>query len=171
MKGKEGFTLLEMVIALSIFAVIGIWAAGFLGSQMHVYKKQMQLAQAEAISDQISFQMAHSLEKAVAFGEETENDTLFYLEEVVSEDEKEVTLEDRKESLHKSSLSLEDLDLELTKDYDAELGFSDTEPDKAVVWIKIFCQGEEILSRKLEFPALYGETDQKWDDQYEKEDE
>lgn len=160
MKGKEGFTLLEMVIALSIFTVIGIWAAGFFGSQMHVYKKQMQLAQAGSISDRLSFQIAHSLEKAVAFQENDESDTLVYFEEILSAEDEERPREETDAVCEERYLNLENIDLKLPKDYRAELDFSDTEPEKAMVCIKIFYQEEEILSRKLEFPALYGNIDQ-----------
>ena len=171
MKGKEGFTLLEMVIALSIFTVVGIWAAGFFGSQMRVYKKHMQLVQAESISDRLSFQIAHSLEKAIAFQENDESDTLVYFEKILSADNEERTGEETDAVCGENALNLESIDLELPKDYSAELDFSDTEPEKAVVCIKIFYEDEEILSRKLEFPALYGDITQEWDDQDEKEDE
>lgn len=40
MRNRDGFTLLELVAALSLSAVIGIWAAGFFGSQMHEYKSR-----------------------------------------------------------------------------------------------------------------------------------
>ena len=171
MKGKEGFTLLEMVIALSIFTVVSIWAAGFLGSQMRVYKKQMQLAQAEAIGDRISFQIAHSLEKAVAFQEDDESDTLVYFEEILSAEDEAHTGEEIDAACEEHYLNLESIDLELPEDYRADLDFSGTEPEKAVVCMKIFYKEEEILSRKLEFPALYGDITQEWDDQDENEDE
>lgn len=46
MKEKEGFTLLELIMALSISAVIGVWAVSFFISQLVVYRKQIQLSQA-----------------------------------------------------------------------------------------------------------------------------
>lgn len=39
MKEKEGFTLLELIMVLSISAVIGVWAVSFLISQLVVYRK------------------------------------------------------------------------------------------------------------------------------------
>ena len=51
MRNRDGFTLLELVAALSLSAVIGIWAAGFFGSQMHEYKKQTQILKTEELED------------------------------------------------------------------------------------------------------------------------
>ena len=51
MRNRDGFTLLELVAALSLSAVIGIWAAGFFGSQMHEYKKQTQILKTEELAD------------------------------------------------------------------------------------------------------------------------
>ena len=50
MRNRDGFTLLELVAALSLSAVIGIWAAGFFGSQMHEYKKQTQILKTEELA-------------------------------------------------------------------------------------------------------------------------
>ena len=55
MRNRDGFTLLELVAALSLSAVIGIWAAGFFGSQMHEYKKQTQILKTEELADRVCF--------------------------------------------------------------------------------------------------------------------
>ena len=57
MRNRDGFTLLELVAALSLSAVIGIWAAGFFGSQMHEYKKQTQILKTEELADRVCFQI------------------------------------------------------------------------------------------------------------------
>ena len=38
-------------------------------------------------------------------------------------------------------------------------GFSDTEPEIAVVYITILYKEEEIHTRKIELPALYGQQE------------
>ena len=55
MKSKEGFTLLELSAVLSISAVVAVWASGFFGSQLTVYRKHMQLYQAESMGDAAAF--------------------------------------------------------------------------------------------------------------------
>ena len=67
MRNRDGFTLLELVAALSLSAVIGIWAAGFFGSQMHEYKKQTQILKAEELADRVCFQITSRLDHAFLF--------------------------------------------------------------------------------------------------------
>ena len=67
MKEKEGFTLLELIMALSISAVIGVWAVSFFISQLVVYRKQIQLSQAESLGDMAAFKITSKLEQAVSF--------------------------------------------------------------------------------------------------------
>lgn len=62
MRNRDGFTLLELVAALSLSAVIGIWAAGFFGSQMHEYKKQTQILKTEELADRVCFQITSRLD-------------------------------------------------------------------------------------------------------------
>ena len=44
-------------------------------------------------------------------------------------------------------------------DYRVKLDFSDTEPEIAVVYITILYKEEEIHTRKIELPALYGQQE------------
>ena len=67
MRNRDGFTLLELVAALSLSAVIGIWAAGFFGSQMHEYKKQTQILKTEELADRVCFQITSRLDHAFLF--------------------------------------------------------------------------------------------------------
>lgn len=50
--GCQGFTLLELVAALSITAVIGVFAAGFLHPQVKLYYGFDRLAKAEGMCGQ-----------------------------------------------------------------------------------------------------------------------
>ena len=72
MRNRDGFTLLELVAALSLSAVIGIWAAGFFGSQMHEYKKQTQILKTEELADRVCFQITSRLDHAFLFRVEKE---------------------------------------------------------------------------------------------------
>lgn len=145
MKGKEGFTLLELITALSISAVIGVWAAGFFGSQLAVYRKHIQLSQAESLGDMTAFKITSSVEQAVSFKTDPEKeDVLYYLE---GEEWK--------------SLGSEDIDQTTDGDYEVKVDFSDTEPKNAAAEITILYKGEEIHTRKIELPALYGPDEEK----------
>lgn len=56
-----------------------------------------------------------------------------------------------------SSLTQEDIDQVSADDYRVKLDFSDSEPEIAVVYITILYKEEEIHTRKIELPALYGQ--------------
>ena len=141
MKSEEGFTLLELIAVLSISAVVAVWASGFFGSQLTVYRKHMQLYQAESMGDAAAFKITSRLEQSVSFRiDPGKDDVLYYLE---GEDW--------------NSLTQEDIDQVLAGDYRVKLDFSDTEPEIAVVYITILYKEEEIHTRKIELPALYGQ--------------
>ena len=81
MRNRDGFTLLELVAALSLSAVIGIWAAGFFGSQMHEYKKQTQILKTEELADRVCFQITSRLDHAFLFRvDPKESSVLYYCE-------------------------------------------------------------------------------------------
>ena len=69
MKSKEGFTLLELIAVLSISAVVAVWASGFFGSQLTVYRKHMQLYQAESMGDAAAFKITSRLEQSAIWKE------------------------------------------------------------------------------------------------------
>ena len=142
MKSKEGFTLLELIAVLSISAVVAVWASGFFGSQLTVYRKHMQLYQAESMGDAAAFKITSRLEQSVSFRIDPGKDVLYYLE---GEDW--------------NSLTQEDIDQVSAGDYRVKLDFSDTEPEIAVVYITILYKEEEIHTRKIELPALYGQQE------------
>ncbi len=145
MKGKEGFTLLELITALSISAVIGVWAAGFFGSQLVVYRKHIQLSQAESLGDMAAFKITSSLEQAASFRADPEKeDVLYYLE-----------------GEEWNSLTAEEIEETMAGDYEVKVDFSDTEPKNAVAEITILYKGEEIHTRKIELPALYSPDGEK----------
>lgn len=140
MKGREGFTLLELIAALSISAVIGVWAAGFFAGQLTMYRKHMQLSQAESMGDAAAFKITSTLEQATSFRTDPgKEDVLYYLE-----------------GEEWNSLGKEDMDQTTDGDYEVKLDFSETEPEMAVVYITILYKEEEIHTRKIELPALYG---------------
>ena len=134
---------MELIAVLSISAVVAVWASGFFGSQLTVYRKHMQLYQAESMGDAAAFKITSRLEQSVSFRIDPEkDDVLYYLE---GEDW--------------NSLTQEDIDQVSAGDYRVKLDFSDTEPEIAVVYITILYKEEEIHTRKIELPALYGQQE------------
>ena len=143
MKSKEGFTLLELIAVLSISAVVAVWATGFLRSKLTVYRRHMQLSQAESMGAAAAFKITSRVEQSVSFRiDPGKDDVLYYLE---GEDW--------------NSLTQEDIDQVSAGDYRVKLDFSDTEPEIAVVYITILYKEEEIHTRKIELPALYGQQE------------
>ena len=154
MKEKEGFTLLELIMALSISAVIGVWAVSFFISQLVVYRKQIQLSQAESLGDMAAFKMTSKLEQAVSFRTDPrKEDALYYLE-----------------GGEWDSIGAEDMEPLTDGDYEIKLDFSDTEPEMAAAWIIILYKGEEIHSRKIELPALWDSGKEKQGDMTDEKD-
>ena len=134
---------MELIAVLSISAVVAVWASGFFGSQLTVYRKHMQLYQAESMGDAAAFKITSRLEQSVSFRiDPGKDDVLYYLE---GEDW--------------NSLTQEDIDQVSAGDYRVKLDFSDTEPEIAVVYITILYKEEEIHTRKIELPALYGQQE------------
>lgn len=93
------------------------------------------------MGDAAAFKITSRLEQAVSFRiDPGKDDVLYYLE---GEDW--------------NSLTQEDIDQVSAGDYRVKLDFSDTEPEIAVVYITILYKEEEIHTRKIELPALYGQ--------------
>ena len=78
MRNRDGFTLLELVAALSLSVVIGIWVAGFFGSQMHEYKKQTQILKTEELADRVCFQITSRLDHAFLFRVDPKESSVLY---------------------------------------------------------------------------------------------
>ena len=116
MRNRDGFTLLELVAALSLSAVIGIWAAGFFGSQMHEYKKQTQILKAEELADRVCFHITSRLDHAFLFRVDPKESSVLYYCEGSGE------LGEQWEQI-----SEEDLGLGAEKEYEVRLDFSDTQ--------------------------------------------
>ena len=126
MRNRDGFTLLELVAALSLSAVIGIWAAGFFGSQMHEYKKQTQILKTEELADRVCFQITSRLDHAFLFRVDPKESSVLYYCEGSGE------LGEQWEQI-----SEEDLGLGAEKEYEVRLDFSDTQSQKAVSEITV----------------------------------
>ena len=91
----------------------------------------------------VAFKITSRLEQSVSFRiDPGKDDVLYYLE---GEDW--------------NSLTQEDIDQVSAGDYRVKLDFSDTEPEIAVVYITILYKEEEIHTRKIELPALYGQQE------------
>ncbi len=145
MRNRDGFTLLELIAALSLSAIVGIWAAGFFGSQMHEYKKQTQILKAEELADRVGFQITSRLEQASIFKvDPKESSVLHYCE--------------GSEGSGKQweQLSEEDFGSGAEKEYEVQLDFSDTQPHKAVAEITVLYKGEKVYSRTIRLSSVYG---------------
>lgn len=145
MRNRDGFTLLELVAALSLSAVIGIWAAGFFGSQMHEYKKQTQILKAEELADRVCFQITSRLDHAFLFRVDPKESSVLYYCEGSGE------LGEQWEQI-----SEEDLGLGAEKEYEVRLDFSDTQSQKAVSEITVLYKGEKVYSRTIRLSSVYG---------------
>lgn len=144
MRNRDGFTLLELVAALSLSAVIGIWAAGFFGSQMHEYKKQTQILKAEELADRVCFQITSRLDHAFLFRVDPKESSVLYYCEGSGE------LGEQWEQI-----SEEDLGLGAEKEYEVRLDFSDTQSQKAVSEITVLYKGEKVYSRTIRLSSVY----------------
>lgn len=136
MRNRDGFTLLELVAALSLSAVIGIWAAGFFGSQMHEYKKQTQILKTEELADRVCFQITSRLDHAFLFRVDPKESSVLYYCEGSGE------LGEQWEQI-----SEEDLGLGAEKEYEVRLDFSDTQSQKAVSEITVLYKGKYTPGR------------------------
>lgn len=145
MRNRDGFTLLELVAALSLSAVIGIWAAGFFGSQMHEYKKQTQILKTEELADRVCFQITSRLDHAFLFRVDPKESSVLYYCEGSGE------LGEQWEQI-----SEEDLGLGAEKEYEVRLDFSDTQSQKAVSEITVLYKGEKVYSRTIRLSSVYG---------------
>ena len=154
MRNRDGFTLLELVAALSLSAVIGIWAAGFFGSQMHEYKKQTQILKTEELADRVCFQITSRLDHAFLFRVDPKESSVLYYCEGSGE------LGEQWEQI-----SEEDLGLGAEKEYEVRLDFSDTQSQKAVSEIT----GEKVYSRTIRLSSVYGYLEDGEDEKGENE--
>ena len=145
MRNRDGFTLLELVAALSLSAVIGIWAAGFFGSQMHEYKKQTQILKTEELADRVCFQITFQTGSCLPFPGGPQRSSVLYYCEGSGE------LGEQWEQI-----SEEDLGLGAEKEYEVRLDFSDTQSQKAVSEITVFIRREVILPDDPVFRSVYG---------------
>ena len=159
MRNRDGFTLLELVAALSLSAVIGIWAAGFFGSQMHEYKKQTQILKAEELADRVCFQITSRLDYAFLFRVDPKESSVLYYCEGSGE------LGEQWEQI-----SEEELDLGAEKEYEVRLDFSDTQSQKAVSEITVLYKGEKVYSRTIRLSSVYGYLEDGEDEKGENED-
>lgn len=159
MRNRDGFTLLELVAALSLSAVIGIWAAGFFGSQMHEYKKQTQILKAEELADRVCFQITSRLDHAFLFRVDPKESSVLYYCEGSGE------LGEQWEQI-----SEEDLGLGAEKEYEVRLDFSDTQSQKAVSEITVLYKGEKVYSRTIRLSSVYGYLEDGEDEKGENED-
>ena len=158
MRNRDGFTLLELVAALSLSAVIGIWAAGFFGSQMHEYKKQTQILKTEELADRVCFQITSRLDHAFLFRVDPKESSVLYYCEGSGE------LGEQWEQI-----SEEDLGLGAEKEYEVRLDFSDTQSQKAVSEITVLYKGEKVYSRTIRLSSVYGYLEDGEDEKGENE--
>lgn len=158
MRNRDGFTLLELVAALSLSAVIGIWVAGFFGSQMHEYKKQTQILKTEELADRVCFQITSRLDHAFLFRVDPKESSVLYYCEGSGE------LGEQWEQI-----SEEDLGLGAEKEYEVRLDFSDTQSQKAVSEITVLYKGEKVYSRTIRLSSVYGYLEDGEDEKGENE--
>ena len=138
--------------------VIGIWVAGFFGSQMHEYKKQTQILKTEELADRVCFQITSRLDHAFLFRVDPKESSVLYYCEGSGE------LGEQWEQI-----SEEDLGLGAEKEYEVRLDFSDTQSQKAVSEITVLYKGEKVYSRTIRLSSVYGYLEDGEDEKGENE--
>lgn len=174
MEGSSGATLLEVVIALSIAAVIGIFSISFLMGQMklyHQYDKKMQAMR-------ICSGAYDRLEKKICFGYGFHVDPSRPQELTFSVKTEGLPVYENGRGIRRSRkaearecIKAEDLEAENQGDMKLELDFSGTSGERVKVVIRVMEDGKEICCREAELSSMYSThsaregTDEEWEEE------
>ena len=174
MEGSSGATLLEVVIALSIAAVIGIFSISFLMGQMKLYYQYDKKIQAMRMCSGAY----DSLEKRICFGYgfyvdpfRPEELAFSVKTERLPETEYGREIRRSRKAEPKERIKAEDLETGSQGDMKLELDFSGTSGEQVKVVMRVMEDGKEIYRREAEFSSMYStysageETDEEWEEE------
>lgn len=159
--GCQGFTLLELVAALSIAAVIGGFAAGFLHPQAKLYYGFDRLAKAEGMCSQAYTKLEELLRYGyVYYVEPGHPETLSYYvrEPGISRPSCEVngiTYEKLPPVSGWPHISADDLEVDAFDGMTLELDFDGTETGQARVLIRIMKDEETVYEQEAVIHSMY----------------
>ena len=143
--GCQGFTLLELVAALSITAVIGVFAAGFLHPQVKLYYGFDKLAKAEGMCGQAYTK----LEGLLRYG------YMYHVEPGPSCDVDGITYEKLPPVSGWPHISADDLDVDTFDGMTLELYFDGTQAREAKVLIRIMKDEETVYEQEAVIHSMY----------------
>lgn len=157
---NRGFTLLEMVMALSIAAVVGVFAAGFLHPQIELYYEMDRKSQAKGMCTQAYME----LEKILRYGyiyyydPACPEELLYYVRENGTGEvvEHGTVYEKLPPVIRWPSLSADDLDIEEYGGMSLELDFDGTTRQEAKVAIRVVKDGETVYEQDAVIRSMYG---------------
>lgn len=144
---QEGFTLLEMVITLSVFSVAGLFFTGFMLKSTAFLEKSARQARAGEISAEAARHLEEELRYGFGFraaGEKNEELAFWIRENHGSE-------EDREGYLDPSELYGRQEGYELVFD------FGDTTESQVRAAITVFWEEEVVGRRRTVITSMYGE--------------
>jgi len=159
--GCQGFTLLELVAALSITAVIGVFAAGFLHPQVKLYYGFDKLAKAEGMCGQAYTKLEGLLRYGYMYHVEPGYpETLaYYVREPgtpnPSCDVDGITYEKLPPVSGWTHISADDLDVDTFDGMTLELDFDGTQARKAKVLIRIMKDEETVYEQEAVIHSMY----------------
>ncbi len=159
--GCQGFTLLELVAALSITAVIGVFAAGFLHPQVKLYYGFDRLAKAEGMCGQAYTKLEGLLRYGYMYHVEPGYpETLaYYVREPgtpnPSCDVGGITYEKLPPVSGWAHISADDLDVDTFDGMTLELYFDGTQAREAKVLIRIMKDEETVYEQEAVIHSMY----------------
>ena len=157
---NRGCPLLETVMAWSIAAVVGIFAAGFLHPQIELYYELDRKSQAKGMCTQAYIE----LEKILRYGyiyyydpSYPEELSYYVRENETGEVVEHGTIYQKLPPVFKwPSISADNLDVEEYEGMSLELDFHGTTRQEAKVVIRVVKDGETVYEQDAVIPSMYG---------------
>lgn len=157
--GSRGFTLLELVMALSILAIVTVFAAGFLHPQIRLYYESDMRSRAESMCSEAYRELEQVLRYGYVYyvNRETPDRLAYYVRDPDTSHSGEdgFVYEMLPPVSRWPCISAEDLDVDENGDMTLELDFSGTSSRKANVLIRIMKDGEPVYEQEATVCSMY----------------